>query len=388
MTFWLILAVMTVAVTLSVLFPLYRSSKVHPEERNDEAVFRAQLEEIQKDLERGVIAPDMAEAAKIEVSRRLLTAHKQNQEASGSRMLSTTHLRLVQITAIVLVPLAGFGLYFKVGAPQLPDQPREERMVAAHGQADLHVLIAKTEEHLRQNPDDGQGWGVLAPVYMRIGDYEKARSAFAKALQIYPQSTEMMMGLAEAEIYASNGEISDEIVKLLQTVRFANPDLIQPQFYLALAKGQKGQLNEALDLWNTLLQGQDPSLNWVQAGMQEREALIAQGAVSKVDEPKVASPLPASAGPTAEDVKAAEQMSEEDRALMIDQMVEQLDDRLSEEGGSAAEWGQLIQAQMVLGKGEEAAKTLARARENLKNDEAGLDQINQMATALKLKPVR
>lgn len=377
---------MTVAVTLAVLVPLYRTSKVHPEERNDEAVFRAQLEEIQKDLERGAIAPDMAESAKIEVSRRLLAAHKQNQEGKGTSVLSKTRLRIVQLTAIILVPAAALGLYLQVGAPTIPDQPREERLAATQGQADMQVLVARTEEHLRQNPNDGQGWAVIAPVYLRIGEFEKARRAFARALQQYPESTELMMGLAESAIYAGNGEITEEIEKLLRTVSVNNPDLVQPQFYLALAKGQRGEINEALDMWNTLLQGQQATLQWVEAGMREREELIAKGAVATTPEPKLVSAPAPQAGPSSEDVEAAAQMSQQDRAEMINQMVVQLDERLTEEGGTAAEWAQLVQAQMVLGNVEQAMQVIARARENLKNDAAALNQINQLANSLNLVP--
>lgn len=385
MTFWLVLAILTAAVALTVLVPLTRSPKVSPEERNDEAVFRAQLDEIQKDLERGVIAPDMAEAAKIEVSRRLLAAHKQNQGEHTS-VPSKFRLRLVQLTVIVLMPLAALGMYLQFGSPEVPDQPRAERLVAQSGQPDLQVLIARTEDHLQENPQDGQGWAVIAPVYMRTGQFDKARRAYANALQQYSDNTELMVGWAEASIFANNGQVSEEIEKVLRRINLAQPEMLQPYYYLAMAMGQKGQINKALDAWNALLQSADPTAPWLEAAKVQRDELIAQGAVASNNAPKLPAAGQQPASPTAEDVNAAAQMSADDRKDMINQMVVQLNDRLTEDGGSAAEWARLIQSRIILGEQVEAIKTVARAKENLKDDAAGLKQINQLAASLKLTP--
>ncbi|GHB19420.1 cytochrome c-type biogenesis protein CycH [Pseudovibrio japonicus] len=386
MTFWLVLAILTAAVALTVLVPLARSHKVHPEERNDEAVFRAQLEEIQKDLERGVIAPDMAEAAKIEVSRRLLAAHKEHQGDDRSAP-SKMRLRSVQLTAVVLVPLAALSLYLQFGSPEIPDQPRAMRLAQPAGEADLDILIARTEDHLKENPTDGQGWAVIAPVYMRTGQFDKARRAFANALNQFPENLELMAGWAEATIFENDGKVTEEAEKVLRRVNLAKPEMLQPYYYLAMALGQKGQINEALGAWNTLLKSADPSAPWLEAAKAQRDELIAKGAVMEGD----AQPIPAVGqpkGPSAEDMEAAAQMSVEDRNAMISQMVLTLDERLNEQGGSFDEWGRLIQARIILGEQAEAAEAIARARENLKDDTAALERIDQLAARLNLAPAQ
>lgn len=386
MTFWLVLAILTAAVALTVLVPLARSHKVHPEERNDEAVFRAQLEEIQKDLERGVIAPDMAEAAKIEVSRRLLAAHKEHQGDHQSAP-SRTRLRSVQLTAVVLVPLAALSLYLQFGSPEIPDQPRAMRLAEPAGEADLEVLIARTEDHLKENPTDGQGWAVIAPVYMRTGQFDKARRAFANALNQFPENLELMAGWAEATIFENDGKVTEEAEKVLRRVNLAKPEMLQPYYYLAMALGQKGQINEALGAWNTLLKSADPNAPWIEAAKAQRDEMIAKGAVMTGE----AQPIPAVGqpkGPSAQEVEAAAQMSVEDRNEMISQMVLTLDERLNEQGGSFDEWGRLIQARIILGEQAEAAQAIARARENLKDDTAALERIDQLAARLELAPAQ
>ncbi len=384
MTFWLVLAILTAAVALAVLLPLARSPKVRPDERNDEAVFRAQLEEIEKDLERGVIAPDMAEAAKIEVSRRLLDANRQNQGEHQS-IPSKMRMRIVQLTAIVLVPLAALGVYLQYGSPEIPDHPRAERLAESAGQADLEVLIARTEDHLKENPGDGQGWAVIAPVYMRTGQFDKARSAYAQALAQFPENLDMMVGWAEASIFENNGQVSEEVEKVLRRINLAKPEMLQPYYYLAMAMGQKGQINKALSAWNALLKTADPNAPWVEAAKAQRDELIARGAVASGETEAI--PVPGQpAGPSAEDVEAAAEMSAEDRNEMISQMVVQLDERLNEQGGSVSEWGRLIQARIILGEQVKAAEAVARAKQNLKEDAAALEQINQLAGSLNLSP--
>ncbi len=62
----------------------------------------------------------------------------------------------------------------------MPDQPISIRMQAPAENAPIDVLLAKTEAHLAANPEDGRGWEVIAPVYLRLGQFDKAVSAFER----------------------------------------------------------------------------------------------------------------------------------------------------------------------------------------------------------------
>ena len=61
-----------------------------------------------------------------------------------------------------------------MGSPELANQPQSERLEAAAEQRSIAELVSKVEARLEQNPEDGRGWDVLGPVYMRLGRYDDA----------------------------------------------------------------------------------------------------------------------------------------------------------------------------------------------------------------------
>ncbi len=69
------------------------------------------------------------------------------------------------------LPVLALAIYLAVGSPGLPGRPYAARLNEPVEQASAADLVAKVEAHLRQHPDDGRGWDVLAPVYMRTGRF-------------------------------------------------------------------------------------------------------------------------------------------------------------------------------------------------------------------------
>src|SRR5580692_5026046 len=124
MILWVLFALMTALAIFAVLWPLARR-KVAARSGSDLAVYRDQLEEIQRDRAAGQIGDAEAEAAKVEVSRRLIGAADAQaaMPAALSPATATWHRRMVAVMALVVMPLGVGGLYLKVGSPDLPGQP-------------------------------------------------------------------------------------------------------------------------------------------------------------------------------------------------------------------------------------------------------------------------
>src|SRR5207244_8890295 len=80
--------------------------------------------------------------------------------------------RAIAVAALVMVPLGASALYLTFGSPSVPGQPLAAR-VAAETQS-IQSIIARVEEHLAREPNDGRGWEVIAPVYLRLGRYDDA----------------------------------------------------------------------------------------------------------------------------------------------------------------------------------------------------------------------
>src|SRR5262249_19980852 len=109
MTLWFAVALMTVAAIFAVLWPLARPA-ARFRSGNDVAVYRDQLDEIERDRAAGLIADKEAAAAQVEVSRRLIAAADAQASAAGPAASSSVwRRRTVAIAALVLLPFGAAG---------------------------------------------------------------------------------------------------------------------------------------------------------------------------------------------------------------------------------------------------------------------------------------
>jgi cytochrome c-type biogenesis protein CcmH len=136
MILWLLFALMTAMAILAVLWPLARGKGMQSS-GSDLAVYRDQLEEIARDRAAGQIGDVEAEAAKVEVSRRLIGAADVQAAAPAPVPAASGagHRRLVAGVALLLLPLGAAGLYLEVGSPELPGQPLAARAGDAQNQS-------------------------------------------------------------------------------------------------------------------------------------------------------------------------------------------------------------------------------------------------------------
>jgi len=105
--------------------------------------------------------------------------------------------RATAFAAVLSIPLVSWGLYAWVGAPDLPSQPLAARLSVDPAKAPIEELIARAEAHLSNNPGDGHGWDVLAPVYFRVGRYADSINAYSQAGKLLGDSSPRLTGLGE-----------------------------------------------------------------------------------------------------------------------------------------------------------------------------------------------
>lgn len=362
------MAVLAAAVSLTVLVPLYRGrAGARRMAEQEVSVYRDQLGEVERDLERGVIAPGEAEAARTEIARRLIKADSARQ-AAGTLTGGETPRRVTAVAAVVAMPVLALGLYVSLGSPDLPDAPLAARLSAPPEQQDMAVLLARVEAHLKDNPDDARGWQVLAPVYVRLGRNEDAAVAFGNIARLLGSNAVTEGDFGEALVRANRGTVTAEARAAFERAVKDDPNDIRGRFYLALADGQAGRQDEAAAVIRGLIAEAPPGAAWV-GGMNQ--VLVELGA----DTPGA---LP---GPTAADVEAAGSMSAEDRAGMIEGMVAQLAERLESDPGDAEGWARLVRSYMVLGRPDDARAALDEARTALAGAADKLALVEQEARA-------
>ena len=66
----------------------------------------------------------------------------------------------------------------------MPDEPLASRKAAAETTGEIELAVAAVEGRLIAKPDDGKGWAVIAPVYMRLERYADAAHAYSEALRL------------------------------------------------------------------------------------------------------------------------------------------------------------------------------------------------------------
>lgn len=372
MLLWIIFAVLTGLAVLAVLAPLTRtrSSSVTGHD-SDVAVYKDQLREIDADLDRGVVDASEAEAARTEVSRRLLAA---DQAATAARGSARPLPRALTAAVIVLIPLVSLAAYLAFGSPGMPGQPLSARLEAPAQSQDIDVLVARVEEHLANDPQDGQGWEVVAPVYMRLGRFDEAARAYANAVRLLGSSADREANHGEALVAAGDGMVTSAARAAFDRALARQPRHPKSRFFVALAAEQDGDTQTAIAGLRDLLADSPADAPW-RPSVEQRLAALG----GKIP------PVAAAPGPSKDDIAAADAMSSDDRAEMIAGMVARLADRLAEDGRDLDGWLRLAQAYVVLGEPDKARGAIASARQNYPDDGDATARIDEAARSLGLE---
>ena len=344
MLFWILVAILTAAVAAVLLLPLMRAAEPLPSRHShDIEVYRDQLGELARDREAGLIGSEEAELARAEIARRMLAASAADQavaERTPKRLLSN---RLAQAFIFLCLPAVGLCLYLTTGSPGVPAQPLAARL--ADPGDDVNILIAKAENHLALNPQDGAGWDLLAPIYMRHGRVDDAVAAYDRAIRLLGPTPARMGGYAEALVAQAGGLVTSEAQNALQKALALDPDDPRSAFYLALGLKQEGKHTDALAAFRKLAEGSPADAPWLSLVNQHIAELAAAPA----------GPGPAAPGnPAPGDIAAAEEMNAGDRQAMIRGMVDSLASRLKEDPANLEGWMRLIRSYVVLDQRDRA----------------------------------
>jgi len=363
---------------LAVLWPLARRASLS-RSGSDVAIYRDQLDEIERDRAAGLIEDNEAASAQVEVSRRLIAAADAQTAPPSDVPSARWRRRAVAIMALVLLPVGATGLYLALGSPLLPDQPLAPRLAAARGNQSVDTLITQVEAHLERNPDDGRGWEVIAPVYLRLGRFDDAVKARRNALRLNGTTAEREAAFGEALVFAANGLVTAEAKAAFERAVALDANGVQARYFLGLAAEQDGDRSQAAATWRALIEAAPPDAPWID---------LLRRALARVD--RAGAPGGSSGGasnaPSDEQVAASSQLAPEQRQAMIQGMVERLSERLHRDGGADVEgWLRLVRSYMVLGQPDKARAAVVDARRALAGDAIKLRRLDDLLKGLGLE---
>lgn len=406
MAFWLIAFALAVIVAAALIIPMIRGrqGKDGGVARFDIAIYRDQLAEVDRDVERGRLSPSEAERTRLEIKRRILDADRAGADEAGTAEAARP-LTIVTGLVLLLVLVGGTaGTYIAIGAPGAGDMPlklRRERaaenlanrptqetaeteignateMAEAAGE-DYRNLVARLRETAATREGDIQGQMLLAQHEARLGNFAAARIAQGNVVVLKGDDAtgEDFTALAELMIIAAGGYVSPKAEQALAAALRLTPENPRTRYYSGLVLAQTGRPEIAYNVWMELLQEGPPDAPWIAPILDQISNVANLAGLPMPNLPE--REQPPLAGPGAEDMDAAGAQSAEDRAAMVEGMVAQLSERLASDGGSGAEWAQLIRAYGVLGKADLAAAAWRDAQTALADDPEGLATANAAA---------
>lgn len=410
----------------------------------DLAIYRDQLRAVEADAGSDRISQGEAEQLRAEIGRRLLDADRSLRRDARDRaappVVSSGHAgRLAGVLGLgglALVLLGGVAAYDHLGAPDMPDAPREARLEAARmqydnrpGQAEAEArapvapppdnlpegfddLMAQLRARMAEKPE-ARGLAMLADYEGQIGNLVAARQAMSRLVELEGDRAGPGLHLEHAVrmIDAAGGLITPEAEAELDRVLAGDPGNPRARFLRGLLLAQTGRPDRTFAIWRQLLAEGPADAPWIAPIQQNIQGLawlagdpdfVGLAADARPDMPAGALPdisaggLPdisadmatgtsggaAGALPALDPdaVAAVQEMSAKDQAELIAGMVAGLENRLATEGGPAEDWARLIMSLTVQHQTDRARAIGAEARSNFADDPAGLAVIEAAMT--------
>jgi cytochrome c-type biogenesis protein CcmH len=216
-------------------------------DRADLSVYQDQLHELDRDYGQGRISIEAAQAGRLEIGRRLVSAR--------DRVLSqgiVVNRALVSAVAIVIAVLAG-GLYLIFGSPNLPDQPfavREAQLLTRApetlGEDEILLLL---QEQAKKKPKDAMPHALMAQVLVSAGRDQDALRAYQAALRRDPNNAEWIAETGGVLMRLNDNQVGPDAQRAFEAAINLDPKSPSAAFYLGFARWQAGNTRDALTIW-------------------------------------------------------------------------------------------------------------------------------------------
>jgi len=364
----ILLALMTALAIAVIGWPILRPRRAPPPPRreHDIAVYRDQLAELERDQARGVIDASQAQAARLEIERRLLAASKDQERPAAPRPM----LRHITLALAAILPLAGFAFYLATGRPDLPAMPFADQVRGTSNAQAAQRQIDELQKRLAQKPDDVANWALLGRTNFEIGKYKEAANAFGRAVALVQDRADLLAAYAEALILANEGVVTPAALQALDSALAKAPDDANSNFYRGAADLQAGNMRAALERW-LALEARSPEDAVYLPELRRQIALAAKdsGIDPQSIRPDRKAP-PVTSGPSSEDVDRMSKLSPQEREQAIRSMVDGLEARLKTAPEDVEGWRRLGRARLVLNQADKAIEAFSEADKRRPNDKA------------------
>ncbi len=262
-TFALFAALLMAAVLALLLPPLWfrlRPRQALPDQRQANlAIFRDQLSELERERSEGTLAAADFEQAQRELQRRLLDEVSPDE---ATQAVDGTGSRKTAIAILLLLPLSALTLYLIIGTPRALDPtqtaPQAPQSAQEMTPEKINAMVESLAARLKDNPDDTQGWLMLARSYKMQGRYAEAGEAFAKVEKVVDQDPDLLAMYAETLAMAAGKGLAGKPRALVEKALKLNPQHGHSLFLAGAAAIESGDKRQAIRYWEALLPQVEP----------------------------------------------------------------------------------------------------------------------------------
>ena len=262
--FWLICALFVVIALAFVLPPLMQTATDESELGRKEAniaVYRDQLTELEADLRNGVMSEEQYHQERDEVERRLLEDVSEPSAVTVNPAKQPLASRSLVYGLALGIPLVAVPFYLQIGNRQgikrvpVAAQPQAPPMAGGQqrSQEQIEASVAALAKRLEQNPNDADGWVMLANSYTSLGKYSEAGTAYEKATALKPNDADLLAEYAFVLAMANERRLEGKPAQLIE--RALQLDAENPKV-LQLAGGaayEAQKYDQAIKYWEKLL---------------------------------------------------------------------------------------------------------------------------------------
>jgi len=284
LTFWIIAALLILLALWFVLPALLQKPNQAEEVERLEAnvlVYKDQYRELEADLKSDLIGEKQYQAEKQELERRLLEDVSTKPDPDKAQQVPVKNSLAYGVTAFI--PLGAIILYLSIGNPKGLDAttaPPTAPAAAAEqpgamSPQQIAANIDKLAERLKQNPNDAQGWQMLARSYLMQEKFSEAAGAYERLTSINPKDAGVWADYAEALALANGQNLAGKPTEAINRALQIDPNNRKALDLAGTAAYQAGDYQKAMEQWQKLLK-------LLPAGSEELKTITAQ--ISKAKE--------------------------------------------------------------------------------------------------------
>ena len=261
LTFGIIAALFVLLIFWFVLPPLLQKSEAKKTDANASAnviIYQDQLKELEADLKTGLIGEDQYQPEKESIERRLLEDVKSKAPLTGR--VPSTRTSVIVYTLSVFIPVGAVAFYLLVGNPKAlssapaatgpPSAAQPERQMSPQ---QIAANVDKLAERLKQNPNDAQGWLMLARSYIMLERYAEAAKAYERATALNANDADLWADYAEALALSNGQNLAGKPTEAINRALQVDPSNQKALDLAGSAAFQAGDYQKAISYWQQLL---------------------------------------------------------------------------------------------------------------------------------------